>query len=119
MSDLYLKALEFTDKALELIVDGLNRFSDRDGYHLVLTSDHGGKGYHHLEDVPEITNVPIIIWGRDIRENHRIESAVSLLDVAPTISKILDIPPHFAWEGKPVSEVFIADLKNNSISRVA
>ncbi len=119
MSGPYLKALELTDQALELIVDGLNQFSDRGGYHLIVTSDHGGKEHHHLENVPEITNVPLIVWGRDVRENHWIESPVSLLDISPTISKILGIPPHFAWEGKPVSEVFIAGLENNSIPRVA
>ena len=104
------------DRALGLIVEGIVREGN---YHLIVTSDHGGKGKSHLEDSSEITQVPLIAFGPDIRENFRIEGEVSLLDIAPTIAALLNIPPHFAWEGKGLAQMmekkpYLGDLRQAS-----
>ncbi len=116
MSPEYLGAVKMVDRALGLIVEGIVRERD---YHLIVTSDHGGKGKSHLEDFSEITQVPLIAFGPDIRENFRIEGEVSLLDIAPTITALLNIPPHFAWEGKGLAQMmekkpYLGDLKQAS-----
>ena len=116
MSPEYLEAVKMVDRALGLIVEGIVR---EDNYHLIVTSDHGGKGKNHLENFPEITRVPLIAFGPDIRENFRIEKEVSLLDIAPTIAALLNIPPHFAWEGKGLAQMmekkpYLGDLRQAS-----
>ncbi len=102
MSPEYLEALKMVDRALGLIVDGIVR---EKGYHLIVSSDHGGKEKNHMDDSPEITQVPLIAFGPEIRENFKIEGDVSLLDIAPTIASLLNIPSHFAWEGKELSQI--------------
>jgi len=97
MSPEYLEALKIVDRALGLIVDGIVREED---YHLVVFSDHGGKEKNHMDDFPEITQVPLIAFGPDIRVNFQIKAEVSLLDIAPTIAQVLNIPPPFCLGGE-------------------
>lgn len=102
MSRQYLEALKMVDRALGMIVEGIVR---EQGYHLMVSSDHGGKEKNHMADCPEITQVPLIAFGPDIRDNFQIEAEVTLLDIAPTIAQVLNIPPHFAWEGNVLSQI--------------
>ena len=41
-----------------------------------------------------------------IRHNYIITAPVSLLDTAPTIARLLDIPLPESWEGCHVEEIF-------------
>ena len=119
MSKDYLTALELTDQALGLMLDGIDLFSDENSFNLVVISDHGGKERHHLDDSPEVTNVPFIACGRHIREGYRIKDEICLLDMAPTVAQLLGIPPHFAWEGKPVSEMMKSIPRQQPLTKVA
>lgn len=119
MSDEYLKALEITDQALSKIVDTIHSIPEQQAYSLVIASDHGGKEKHHTADLPEITNVPFIAWGSNIRKGYRITIDMDLLDIAPTLAGILNIPPHFAWEGKEISQIMEKDSHWKPMTQVA
>lgn len=119
MSPEYLKAIETTDHALGLIVSGINPLFREKGFNIVVVSDHGGKEKHHIDNTPEITNVPFIACGEKIRKNFRIEDDMRLLDLAPTIAGIMDIPFHFAWQGKKISSIFMDSIGQPALTRVA
>ena len=35
---------------------------------------------------------------------------VSMLDIAPTIAKLMDIQPHPEWEGDLISDIFVSSF---------
>ena len=109
MSKPYLETLEYADQAVGIILSALDRLGPEEGYHVILHSDHGGMGFGHEEDRLENKTIPYMVWGPSIRAGHRIESAVSVLDTAPTLARILGIAPHYQWEGHALSECFKSD----------
>jgi arylsulfatase A-like enzyme len=54
--------------------------------------------------MPEDMTIPWIIYGQGIRKGHAIQRAVSLLDTAPTIARLLDLKTPREWEGTSVDE---------------
>ena len=101
MSDAYLAQLERVDGAVGTVLDALPADAT-----VLLTSDHGGHDRMHGTDEPEDMTVPWMIAGPGIRQRYKIKTAVSLLDTAPTLARVLDITPHSHWEGQCVEEVF-------------
>ena len=54
----------------------------------------------------EDMTIPWIVAGPGIRSNYALPNPVSLLDTAPTLARLLNIPPHPQWEGRCVEEIF-------------
>lgn len=73
---------------------------------ILLQSDHGGHQRGHGTDLPEDMTIPWMIAGPKIRADYEIETAVSLLDTAPTLAHILQIPAPPQWEGACVPEIW-------------
>lgn len=84
-------------------VDNIQRVIEEcsDTYTVIVTADHGGHDRTHGLDLPEDTTIPIFYFGKQFSAGTRF-SGGSILDIAPTIAKIMDIPPADEWEGKPV-----------------
>jgi predicted AlkP superfamily pyrophosphatase or phosphodiesterase len=101
MSDEYLAYLERVDGAVGTLLDALP-----DDATVLLTSDHGGHDRIHGTDEPEDMTVPWMIAGPHIRRGYEIQAPVSLLDIAPTMARVLEIIPDSDWEGRCVEEVF-------------
>ena len=64
-------------------------------------ADHGGHDRMHGTDMPEDMIIPIFFYGDDFIPGE-INKSLSLLDIAPTIVKVLGILPDDHWEGSPV-----------------
>lgn len=72
---------------------------------VILTADHGesfgerGAGYHSTGLFDELVRVPLIVRapGLEPRVVHR---PVSLVDVAPTLAGLLDLPRAPTWQGR-------------------
>jgi predicted AlkP superfamily pyrophosphatase or phosphodiesterase len=101
MSEGYLNQLERVDGALGTVLEGLP-----DNSSILLQSDHGGHDRTHGTPSPEDMTIPWIVVGPGIRQNYEIQKAVSLLDTAPTLARLLSIKPHSDWEGQCVEEIF-------------
>ena len=72
-----------------------------DEYITILLADHGGHGRTHGLATDEDMTIPVVIHGEGIRPGE-IEAPVSILDIAPTVAKLLDCEPAKEWEGKPL-----------------
>ncbi len=72
--------------------------SCRDDYTIIITSDHGGHERTHGLDTPEDMTIPVFFIG-DLFEPGEITKEISIMDLAPTVAKILDIPAAKEWEG--------------------
>ncbi len=87
----YDNSLATLDRGLAELLDMLSRLPDWENTVLVITSDHGeglgehGGYYHGLDLYNESVRVPLIILGRGVPHGLRIPSAVSTLDVFPTV----------------------------------
>ena len=93
MSDEYLSAMESSWNNIEKVMETLG-----DEYNYIITADHGGHDRTHGSLMPEDMVIPIFFCGEDFEKGKEIEN-VSILDIAPTIIKLLGLCPDEDWEG--------------------
>ncbi|MBW2740668.1 MAG: alkaline phosphatase family protein [Deltaproteobacteria bacterium] len=106
MSMEYLDAIETADTAIGIILNELEKANLYNCYNIILHSDHGGINNHHLENTPEVMTIPWIAVGPGVRQKHRITDKVNIIDTAPTLADLMDIPVYHTWQGRSVSEIF-------------
>jgi phosphopentomutase len=70
-----------------------------DTYDVILMADHGGNDRTHGTEMAEDMTIPLLLSGPDFEKGKALEAA-SLKDVAPTVAKLLGVPPVSDWEGK-------------------
>ena len=106
MSPPYLAAVGRADTAIGMLLEALEDDNRDDEYAIVVQSDHGGQDNHHLEPTDDVMTIPWIVRGSGVRRGYRIASQVSILDTAPTIARLLDLPGHYSWRGCAPEEIF-------------
>lgn len=99
-------AFEEQDKALNVIVDSIKAAGIEDSSVVILSADHGGHDKTHGTTSPEDMTIPWIVWGRGVKPEHKIDSAVTTYDTAATALWLLDVPLPADFDGKPVTEAF-------------
>ena len=67
-------------------------------YRVIITADHGGHERYHGTDQPEDMTIPVICRGPEFAAGKQL-SSVSILDIAPPVTKLLGIPANRDWEG--------------------
>ena len=97
--DSYAKAIEELDVEIPMLLNHLNT-DDL----LILTADHGCdptfEGYNHTRE-----NVPVIIYGRNLKEPKRLEILDSMADIGATIAE------NFEVESPIIGTSFLDKLK--------
>lgn len=94
MGEEYMKAVRNSWENIERIVNTLS-----DDYTVMITADHGGHLRFHGFDCPEDMLIPLIVMGKDFEAGREIEKA-GIMDIAPTVARLLDTDPDAEWEGK-------------------
>lgn len=94
MSEEYLRRVSIAIDNVKRIIE---KFGDE--YSVIIMSDHGGHDRSHGSDMPEDMIIPLFIYSKQAKVGNNIENA-SLLDIAPTIVKIMGIEPDSEWEGR-------------------
>ena len=98
LKSLYDKEIRYVDNEIKSLIEKLAKMgiSLKNTFYIV-TADHGEQfmehgelGHGRLYD--EVIRVPLIISGPGIKGNTLIEDQVSLLDLAPTIVDLVNIP---------------------------
>lgn len=75
----------------------------------VLTSDHGeglldhGEAFHITAAHQELIRVPLIFAGPGVPPGARIEETVRVMDIAPTLLALLDLPIPEAFQGRSLA----------------
>lgn len=101
----YEQEIRYTDDLMKRLVEGLARVVPPEELVLVVTADHGeefrehGVGTHH-QLYEEVMHVPLIMVapGR-IPAGRRVATPVSLVDIAPTVLALADVPPPAPLDG--------------------
>lgn len=107
MSEPYLAAVQKADQAIGMLLEALAENGLNEAYTIMVQSDHGGDGHHHLQPVENVIFIPWLVAGEGIRTGHRIQSPVSIIDTAPTVARLLGILPHYTWKGHAPDEIFV------------
>ena len=96
MSEIYL---DYISRAIDNVKRVIEAYGDR--YTVIVTADHGGHERSHGSDLPEDMTIPMFYFGRPFEAGRRFDGG-SILDIAPTIAKVMGVPPALEWEGKAV-----------------
>ncbi len=71
-------------------------------YSIIVTADHGGHERLHGTELPEDMTIPMFLIGPEFLPGRELED-VSIMDIAPTIARILGIRVPVEWEGKDLA----------------
>ena len=94
MSETYLKCIHDAIENVKTVIE-----KTKGEYTVIVTADHGGHDRAHGSDMPEDMTIPMFFHGEMFEAGKAIEH-VSLLDLAPTIADIMQVPYAREWEGK-------------------
>ena len=94
MSEKYLGCVSNALDNVKKVIDALG-----DRYTVIVTADHGGHDRAHGTDMPEDITIPMFFFGKQFEAAKQL-SGVTILDIAPTVAKILGVPKAPEWEGK-------------------
>ncbi|HNQ73286.1 MAG TPA: ectonucleotide pyrophosphatase/phosphodiesterase [Verrucomicrobiota bacterium] len=110
-----IQALKECDQALAMIRDAVKAAGVLDQSVFILTADHGSHDSQNKEGktvgshgstAPEDVTIPWVIWGKGVKKNFTITSAVSTYDTAATALWLLKVPlPESLW-GRPIATAF-------------
>jgi arylsulfatase len=102
----YDDGIAYADHELGLLLAALSDLGLRDSTAIIITADHGeslgegGRFLHGLSLNEELVRVPLLISVPWLRESLRVQSLVSLLDLAPTLLDLADIPVPTQFKGR-------------------
>lgn len=94
MSKEYLGFVSTALSNVKKVVDELG-----DEYTIIVTADHGGHDRCHGTELPEDMTIPMFFIGEEFNKGEEL-TGVSILDLAPTIATIMQVPFAPEWEGK-------------------
>ncbi len=96
MSDEYLRRISVAlDNALKVIKEC------EDEYTIIITADHGGHDRVHGTDLSEDKTIPNFFIGKNFLKGVKFKGG-NILNIAPTIAKIMGVEPDNAWEGTSI-----------------
>ena len=96
MSDEYMEAIENSWRNIKMVMSSLP-----EDYTVIITADHGGHDRLHGTDLSEDMTIPIIINGENFEAGKVLKNA-NIKDIAPTVTKLLDVESDDEWEGKSI-----------------
>lgn len=94
MTQQYLDCISY---AFDCIKKVYEKYGDE--YDILITADHGGHQRSHGTDSPEDTTIPMFFIGENFEKGKELHN-VSIMDLAPTITKIMGTIADREWEGK-------------------
>lgn len=104
MSEKYLRQVEITDGHVGRLAGAMGADDV-----MLIAADHGGHDRGHGTDSPEDMTIPWLLTGRGVRRGVDLDTPVSLLDIAPTLAALLDIPAARHWQGRVITEALNAE----------
>ena len=96
MSEEYLRRLRIAIENARRVVE---KFGDE--YTVIITADHGGHDRMHGTRMDEDMTIPMLFIGPDFEKGKEVHDA-SILDIAPTVARVMGFEPEKEWEGKAI-----------------
>ena len=114
----YLASVSFVDHCVGIVLTALEKSSFRDNTVVIFCSDHG----YHLGEKglfqkftlwQRATRVPLILSGKGIPSSHRIDTAVGLIDIYPTLASITNSTPPSWAQGQSLMPLLKTNINTN------
>jgi glycosyltransferase involved in cell wall biosynthesis len=105
-SQAYYAKLTELDGFIALIEDAVKDAGVYDSTVFMLSADHGGSFRGHGSNTSKHRRIPLIIFGRGIKEGYVIPSPLSICDIAPTMAAILGLEAPPEWTGNTLRDIF-------------
>ena len=105
-SSAYKAKLAELDSYIALIEQAAKDAGIYDDTVFVLSSDHGGSLFGHGFNLSSHRRIPLVIYGKIIKEGYVIPPKGSICNIAPTMAVILGLDVPSGWTGQPISGVF-------------
>lgn len=102
----YYDTLKKVDARIGKIVQAVKDAGIENETIIIVTADHGGINKGHGGKSLDEIQIPWVINGPGIRENHEISDVIITYDTAATIAWIFGLKMPQSWRGKPVLEGF-------------
>ena len=101
--------IAYVDSQIERIFDSLRQKNLLEKTIVVIVADHGenfnhGEFFDHGKMFEQDLHVPLILYYPGV-EPKKVDATVSLIDIAPTILRLLNIPPGKEMAGKNLLEI--------------
>jgi len=97
MTEPYLEAICTADHCIAQVMQTLPGDTN-----YIVIADHGGHDRMHGTQKEEDMRIPILAKGPKIEAGFELDGPTSILDVAPSILQIFDIPAPGEWMGTPL-----------------
>ena len=94
LSNEYYYALNQSLSLVQQVISVLTK-----DYTVIITTDHGGSSYGHGSSSSDDMTIPVFVMGSGF-EKGKIHDGGSILDIAPTILKIIGVETPVYWKGK-------------------
>jgi predicted AlkP superfamily pyrophosphatase or phosphodiesterase len=72
----------------------------------MLSADHGGSFWTHGANTATHRKIPLIIFGKGIKEGFMISPPLGICDITPTMAAILGLEAPSEWTGKTLRDIF-------------
>lgn len=96
MTDTYLEYVSAAVDNIKKVIEAVG-----DEYTVIVTADHGGHLRGHGDDSPEDMTIPMLFIGESFEAGKQLED-ISILDIAPTVARLMDVEVPREWEGKSI-----------------
>ena len=112
LASLYDAEVASVDEQLRRLFAELTRRGFLDHAVVVVTADHGEEFWEHgnlthgIALYEESVRVPLIVAPPGLAGGRRVDTPVSLLDVAPTLLDVLGLPPEPHFEGRSLVDLW-------------
>lgn len=102
----YMRQVEIIDEYVNYILKVFQQSNLLENTYVILTADHGGEigALNHGKQNDDNLFVPFFIIGPDVKKKYEISETVHLIDLAPTITRILGLKKHEKWKGELIKE---------------
>lgn len=104
---LYDAGIRWVDSQVERLVDGMRNLGVADTCVMAVTADHGeefldhgGRFHSPSRTNEELSHVPLLVHVPGLSAAKPVNSAFSLIDLAPTLLEIVDVPGPFSFRGQ-------------------
>ncbi len=88
---------------ISVAVDNIKKVIEEceEEYTIIITADHGGHDRTHGSDSYEDRTIPNFFIGKDFSKGVKFDGG-DILNITPTIAKIMGVEPDPSWEGKSI-----------------
>ncbi|MCL1813002.1 MAG: alkaline phosphatase [Treponema sp.] len=102
----YYDKLAELDSFIAIIEQAVKDAGIYDSTVFIVSADHGGDVFGHGQNFKKHRQIPIVIYGRGIKNGYTIPAPLSICDIAPTMAAIMGLDVPSTWMGRPLKEVF-------------